>query len=307
MSCTHPRCWQWRSPAQGQCFLGPSSWASHDNSSSRWLEAPKQRSRSMGLAKQTGKRRAERTKKNTQIRFLNVENHWAAHAAYSVCCTVPLWKAQQRSGLQSVWYWQVLPASPFVAFWLHWPHTHSCSPQHSWSLVQDWKNRNNGSHILNISAMHSSNANYFYNTGVLKVTAMREHGTHLHFHKAETHRSIDDINDSPRVKSAVFLVKYKWDQRVNWSLIAVRQVPTLTYRLWIVNVGIRRTVFWLFPCRVFQYSVFDETQILSSEYLLSRHTVPLFGRLPVSSYLCIAFYSATQRPINPMMAPQNQQ
>lgn len=100
-----PRCWQWRSPAQGQCFLGRLSWMSQDNSSIRWLEAPKQRSRSMGFAEQTGKSRA-------------------------------LWKAQQRSGLQSVWYWQVLPASPFVAFWVHWPQTHNCSPQHSSSLVQ---------------------------------------------------------------------------------------------------------------------------------------------------------------------------
>lgn len=53
-------------------------------------------------------------------------------------CVLPLWKAQQSSGLQSLWYWQVLPAFPFVAFWLHWPHMHSCSPQHSTSLLQDW-------------------------------------------------------------------------------------------------------------------------------------------------------------------------
>lgn len=37
----------------------------------------------------------------------------------SVCVglpAVPLWKAQQRSGLHSLWFWQMLPASPLVAF-----------------------------------------------------------------------------------------------------------------------------------------------------------------------------------------------
>lgn len=67
--CTHPRCWQWRSPAHGQCFLGPSSGTSQDNRSIRWLEVPKQRSRSMGLARQTGKSRAEHAE-NTQMHFL---------------------------------------------------------------------------------------------------------------------------------------------------------------------------------------------------------------------------------------------
>lgn len=96
----------------------------------------------------------------------------------------------------------------------------------------------------------SSNVNYFCSTGILKVTEMREHGTHLQFDKAET-QSIDDIKSAD-----VVLVKYKWDQRVNWSLIAVRQVPTLTYCLWIVNVGMRRTVFWFFPCREFFSAAF---------------------------------------------------
>lgn len=58
-SVSHPRCWQWRSPAQGQCLLGPSFCTSQESSSIRWLEESKQRSRSMGLAKQTGKSRAE--------------------------------------------------------------------------------------------------------------------------------------------------------------------------------------------------------------------------------------------------------
>lgn len=58
---THPRCWHWRSPAHGQCFLGPSSRLSQDRSSITWLGAPKQRSRSIGLAEQTGKSRTENT------------------------------------------------------------------------------------------------------------------------------------------------------------------------------------------------------------------------------------------------------
>lgn len=58
--------------------------------------------------------------------------------------TVPVWKAQQRSGLQSLWRWQMPPASPLVALWLHWPHTHSCSSQHSSSFVQDWERKENG-------------------------------------------------------------------------------------------------------------------------------------------------------------------
>lgn len=56
---THPRCWHCRSPTHGQCFLGPSSPASQDRSSITWLGAPKQRSRSIGLAEQTGKSRTE--------------------------------------------------------------------------------------------------------------------------------------------------------------------------------------------------------------------------------------------------------
>lgn len=58
----HPRCWHCRSPAHGQCFLGPSSRASQDRSSITWLGAPKQRSRSMGLAEHTGKSRTGTTK-----------------------------------------------------------------------------------------------------------------------------------------------------------------------------------------------------------------------------------------------------
>lgn len=49
-----------------------------------------------------------------------------------------MWKAQQRSGLQSLWRQHVPPASPLVALPLHWPHTHSWSSQHSSSLVQGW-------------------------------------------------------------------------------------------------------------------------------------------------------------------------
>lgn len=56
---THPRCWHCRSPTHGQCFLGPSSSPSQDRSSITWLGAPKQRSRSIGLAEQTGKSRTE--------------------------------------------------------------------------------------------------------------------------------------------------------------------------------------------------------------------------------------------------------
>lgn len=77
MHFTHPRCWQWRFPAQGQCFLGPSSWMSQDKRSIKWLGVPKQRSRSMGLAEQTGKRRAEHKKTNpTQLHFLKEWNRF---------------------------------------------------------------------------------------------------------------------------------------------------------------------------------------------------------------------------------------
>lgn len=133
---THPRCWHCRSPAHGQCFLGLLSCVSHDSSSIRLLEMPKQRSRSMGLAEQTGKSRA--AQKETHDCFYYYSFHWEHNQKLVFAWSVaPLWIAQQRSGLQSVWYWQVLPASPLVAFWLHWPHTHIWSPQHSSSLVQD--------------------------------------------------------------------------------------------------------------------------------------------------------------------------
>lgn len=62
MCFTHPKCWQWRSPAQGQYVLGSLPSASQDSKSVRSLEATKQRSRSIGLAEQTGKRRATQSK-----------------------------------------------------------------------------------------------------------------------------------------------------------------------------------------------------------------------------------------------------
>lgn len=171
MCCAHPRCWQLRSPAQGQCFLGPSPLSSQDSSAARWLEAPKQRSRSMGLAEQTGKRRAEHVKKihtHTQTHTLAVISRRTSNQPreHCVCCTVPLWTAQQRSGLQSVWRWQVLPDSPLVAFWVHWPHTHSCSPQHSSSLVQDWKERRNSD---STSQTLNSCSNFTWSVRRLKI------------------------------------------------------------------------------------------------------------------------------------------
>lgn len=38
---------------------------------------------------------------------------------------VPLWKAQQRLAWHSLWYWQMVPASPLELFSEHWPQTHS--------------------------------------------------------------------------------------------------------------------------------------------------------------------------------------
>lgn len=49
---------------------------------------------------------------------------------------LPGWKAQQRSGLQSLWPWQMVPSVPLVTLTVHWPHTHIWSEQHSSSLVQ---------------------------------------------------------------------------------------------------------------------------------------------------------------------------
>lgn len=50
----------------------------------------------------------------------------------------PRWKAQQRSGLQSLWPWQMVPSVPVVALTVHWPQTHIWSEQHSSSLVQGY-------------------------------------------------------------------------------------------------------------------------------------------------------------------------
>lgn len=50
----------------------------------------------------------------------------------------PGWKAQQRSDLQSLWPWQMVPSVPLVTLTVHWPHTHICSEQHSSSLLQGW-------------------------------------------------------------------------------------------------------------------------------------------------------------------------
>lgn len=203
MHCTHPRCWQWRFPAHGQCFLGPSSWTFQDNSSIRWLEAPKQRSRSMGLVKHTGKSRAEHMKKPHRCIYCDIDPE-AFTVLYLMCCTVPLWKAQQRSGRQSAWCWQVVPGSPLVAFWLHWPQTHKCSPQHSSSLVQGCKDGEKCFFVL------LKKANIWANI----------------FHLVQHFYLPLVSNGSLSMKSAVAcLVKYKWDQQVNWSLIAVRQVP----------------------------------------------------------------------------------
>lgn len=132
---THPRCWQWRAPTQGQCFLGPPFWESHDKRSIKWLGALRQRSRSTGLAKQTGKSRTKHWKETSLRGYFTKKDYIGSDALRG---DLPLWKAQQRSALQSLWYWQVVPASPLVAFWLHWPQTHSRLLQHSSSLVQDW-------------------------------------------------------------------------------------------------------------------------------------------------------------------------
>lgn len=60
------------------------------------------------------------------------------------CWSSPRWKAQQRSGLQSLWPWQIVPSVPAVALTVHCPHTHIWSEQHSSSLVQGWVG---GTHI----------------------------------------------------------------------------------------------------------------------------------------------------------------
>lgn len=86
------------------------------------------------------------------ILWQNIQIHFTAYRVVcAVCCALPLWKAQQSSGMQSVWYWHVLPASPFVTFWLHWPQTHSWSPQHSSSLVHDWERREHFFQLPNLS------------------------------------------------------------------------------------------------------------------------------------------------------------
>lgn len=50
--------------------------------------------------------------------------------------SVPFWKAQHIPGLQSCWFSQMVPFSPFEVDFLHSPQTQSWSPQHSTSREQ---------------------------------------------------------------------------------------------------------------------------------------------------------------------------
>lgn len=140
---SYPRCWHCRSPAHGQCSWAPSPLKSHDSSSIRWLAEMMQRSRSIGLDMHTGNSRAENWKKKIVNNICTIQQveikMFNRQCNMLIWCKliIPLWKAQQKSSLQSLWNWQIVPASPFVLF-AHWPHTHSCPAQHSSSLVHVW-------------------------------------------------------------------------------------------------------------------------------------------------------------------------
>lgn len=68
---------------------------------------------------------------------------------------VPLWKAQQVPGWQSCWLSQMVPFSPLALELLHWPHTQSCSPQHSTSLEQGCQGKQGREIALSTQGTHS--------------------------------------------------------------------------------------------------------------------------------------------------------